>query len=175
MKRRFFTAERKLRRSFFPGLLFGCAVSALSCSDPEQERAKATTIPTYDKATGKLQRLTADANKNGTIDTWMDMEGAKCLRLERDTDEDDRVDYWETYLDGGKMLDTTARDENGDGAPDKWEQYKQGTVSQVEWDDNFDGSRDRRWTYGADGQLEWIESDPDGHGGYRKKVKAARL
>ena len=47
-------------------LLFALSCLA-ACDDPEEARLKATTKPTYDKATGKLKELTFDSNKNGTI------------------------------------------------------------------------------------------------------------
>lgn len=164
-----------------PCRLFVCAVLtaaatgfAGACADPEAARAKATTIPTYDPVTGKLQRLTGDLNKNGTIDSWLYMDGARPVRAERDVNEDGKVEYWETYREDGKTLDSTARDESGDGRPDKWETYGPEGLQTVEWDDNADGVRDRRWTYGRDGQPAWIESGPDGTGGYTSRTKASR-
>ena len=46
--------------------------------------ASGAAVPTYDKATGKLTRLSIDANKNGTIDTWTVMDGAIPIRTEQD-------------------------------------------------------------------------------------------
>ena len=39
-----------------------------------------TTKPTYDSKSGRLLELTYDANADGRIDTWIDMDGAKPLR-----------------------------------------------------------------------------------------------
>lgn len=145
-----------------------------ACADREQARSQATTLSDYDAATGKLQRLAADLNKNGKIDSWLYMDGARSIRAERDLNEDGKVDYWESYREDGKTLSSTARDESGDGTPDKWETYGSGGLQAAEWDDNSDGVRDRRWTYDAGGQLAWIESEPDGRGGYLRRVKAVR-
>ncbi len=206
-------------------------VAAHGCSDPERERLKATTKPTYDNATGRLKELTFDANKNGRIDTWTEMDGSRPLRSRVDDNEDGRPDRWEYYDDKGKLskvgfsrradgtpdawaystpdgrIDrievSSARDErridrwefyegfaphliaeggavgpllrveedtNGDGRPDKWEQYAGGVLSTAEFDENHDGRRDRRLTYrGAD--LVLIESAPDASGAYTRKVE----
>ena len=76
------------------------AVLAHGCADPERERLKATTKASYDKATGKLTELTYDANKNGRIDTWTEMDGTRPLRSRIDSNEDGRIDRWEYYDDG---------------------------------------------------------------------------
>ena len=162
------------------GTLALCLMSALSSAncagcraeDPETARIKATTLPTYDTKTGKLTRLTADLNKNGKIDTWTYMDGAKAIRSESDRNEDGKIDYWEYNLPDGKGgIEHTETDTNGDGIPDKWDYFEGPAIRRVEWDDNFDGVRDRRWTYSADGKLEWIETEPDGRGGYMKKIR----
>ena len=57
----------------------------------------------------------------------------------------------------------------GDGKPDKWEVYENGTLARAELDENSDGKPDRRLTY-HDGALVLIESKPDGAGGYRTRV-----
>ncbi len=173
-------------------------VVAASCSDPEKARVKATTIPTYDPTTGKLTRLTADLNKNGKIDTWTYMDGAIPLRTEQDRDEDGKIDRWEYVAPDGKILKVlisatgdpnritrwesyeqgrlvlVEEDTNGDGRPDKWEKHNDVPIVSVEFDLNFDGVRDQRWTYGSQGTVEWIESEPDGRGGYLKKVRPAK-
>ena len=79
------------------------AVAAHGCSDPERERLKATTKPTYDNATGRLKELTFDVNKNGRIDTWTEMDGSRPLRSRIDDNEDGRPDRWEYYDDKGKL------------------------------------------------------------------------
>ncbi len=57
------------------------ALPAHGCADPERERLKATTRASYDKVTGKLTELTHDANKNGRIDTWTEMDGTAAVAL----------------------------------------------------------------------------------------------
>ena len=73
------------------------ATLAFGCSDSERARAEAGVRPTYDKTTGKLTELTLDANHNGHVDTWTDMDGARPLQTRIDRNEDGKVDRWEYY------------------------------------------------------------------------------
>jgi len=197
------------------------AASALACADPEQARIKATSIPTYDPATGKLTRLTADLNKDGRIDTYTYMDGTRVLRSEIDADQDGRIEKWEFHGPDGRVArvavsrekngkadawiypgadgkiaraemsseqDETKidrwewyeaeqvvraeEDASGDGRVDKWETYRAGALASVMLDEDYDGAPDRRLVYGEAGRLLTIESEPDGHGGFRKKITA---
>lgn len=190
------------------------------CSDPEKERIKATSIPTYDEKTGKLTRLTADLDKNGRIDAYTYMDGTKVLRSEIDADEDGKIEKWEYHGDDGKVIKvaisrekngkadtwmypgpdgTLARaeisseqdeskidrwewyeagqlvraeeDASGDSVVDKWETHRGGALATVMLDEDYDGNPDRRLTYGDGGRLLTIESEPDGAGGFRKKIE----
>ena len=68
--------------------------------------------------------------------------GAK-VEVERDTDFDGKFDVKEIY-DSAGQLSSVRRDRNGDGQPDLWEQYKDGVLSAILYDDDFDGKVDRR-------------------------------
>jgi hypothetical protein len=200
-----------------------------ACADPGTEPAKKnTTIPTYDKKTGKLTELTYDRNHNGKIDTWTVMDGTRAVMSRIDLNEDGKIDRWEYYGEKGELLkvgfsrkddgkpdawaypgadgkiarieisstgderkidrwehydaSTAGRDPNnpgvlvsaeedtnGDGKPDKWETYENGTIKSVAFDENADGKPDRRLTY-ASGRLVSIESEPDASGAFRKKI-----
>ena len=206
-----------------PRLLLIClvfAAAAAACSDPEKERIKATSIPTYDEKTGKLTRLTADLNKDGVIDAYTYMDGTKVLRSEIDADQDGKIEKWEYHGDDGKVIkvaisrekngkaDTwmypgpdgtlvraelsseqdeskidrwewyeagqlvrAEEDASGDGVVDKWETHRGGSLATLMLDEDYDGSPDRRLTYGDGGRLLTIESEPDGAGGFRKKIE----
>ena len=172
----------------------GVAAAAIGCSDPEQARIKETTQPTYDKTTGKLTQLTYDANKNGKIDTWTDMDGSRPVRSRIDSDEDGTIDRWEYYDENGRLakvgfasrkdgrVDSWAFS-GADGAIarieisstgdehkiDRWEFYDAGVLAAVAMDENGDGKPDRKLTY-VNGALAVIESDPDPAGAFRKRV-----
>ena len=181
-----------MRTSFVSGVVAALLVAA--CADAGKP-ADATTRPTYDTASGKLTQLTYDANKNGRIDTWTDMDGARPLQSRIDTDEDGTIDRWEYYDEKGALARVgysrrkngkpdawaysrpdgtverteTEDDTNEDGRPDKWETYVADELRTSAMDENGDGRPDRRLTY-AEGALALIESEPDSSGVFRKRV-----
>jgi hypothetical protein len=204
-------------------LLLLCLVLS-ACSDPERERIRATSRGKYDKQTGRLTEITFDKNKNGRVDTWVAMDGARALSARIDTDEDGAIDRWEEYDAEGRLVkagesrekngkpdlwvfmapdgtpehiemievsDVTnvegvvrrefyqagarvraEEDTDGDGVMDRWERYAGGVLTTVEFDDGRkrDGTPTQRFTYDGRGGLMSIESEPDGRGGYGKKV-----
>jgi hypothetical protein len=154
--------------------LFGLAltVPAAACApDPERARLERTTQATYDPKTGRLQRLTYDADKNGRIDTWTYMDGKTVLRSEIDRDEDGKIDRWEFHGPDGSLEAIRAEEDgDADGKPDKWETYAGGRISSVAFDENADGRPDRRLNYGPDGALVSIDSEPDASGKFTRKV-----
>lgn len=118
---------------------------AAGCSDPEKARIKNTTRPTYDKTTGKLTQLTSDANKNGRIDTWTDMDGARPIQSRVDLDEDGTIDRWE-YYDGKGALVKVGFSRKKDGKPDAWAfPNADGTVDRLETSSTSDPSKIDRW------------------------------
>jgi hypothetical protein len=96
---------------------------------------------------GQVSRIDISLARNGKVDRTEWYESGELARVEEDTDHDGLVDKWETRA-GTRVL-TVAFDENADGAPD------------------------RRLTYGSGGALLTIESDPDGRGGFLKKINPA--
>jgi hypothetical protein len=143
------------------------------CSDPERERLKSTTKPTYDTATGRLKELTFDANRNGRIDTWTEMDGDRALRSRIDSDEDGRVDRWE-YYDEQRRLVKVGFSRKADGKPDAWAfSNTDGRIERIEVSSVADDSRIDRWEKydvsaapGADGMgpLLNVEEDTNGDG-----------
>ena len=175
-------------RSLSASVLLCGAVLCQACSDSGQARARETTRPTYDKATGRLKELTYDANQNGKIDTWTEMDGARPLRSRIDRDEDGRIDRWEYYDASGALTKVGFSRRQAD-APDAWaysgadgqvqrvesssagdenridrrEFYEQGRLARVEVDSNGDGRADQWETYEA-GTLKTAASDRDADG-----------
>jgi len=86
-----------------------CLVFALACAAGCSRRAvepgggKGRLRPVYDKQTGKLTMVTLDSKKDGKIDTWSYMDGARIVRIEIDNDGDGKVDRWEYYGADQKM------------------------------------------------------------------------
>ena len=152
----------------FP-LGFVCLLGA--CSDPDRERLKATTKPTYDRTTGKLTELTYDADKNGRIDTWTDMDAARPLRSRIDRDEDGKVDRWEYYDERGQLVKVGFSRKN-DGTPDAWAfAGADGKVQRIELSSSGDEKKIDRWEHydasaalDADAAGTLVRAEEDGNG-----------
>jgi len=93
-------------------------------------------VPLYEKA---------DFDYDGKWDmsTVYDTKTGLKAEVERDTDFDGKFDVKEVY-DSAGQLTSVRRDRNGDGQPDLWEQYKDGVLIAILYDDDFDGKVDRR-------------------------------
>lgn len=152
-----------MTRSRGPSAVQGCLaliiVSALAaCSNPEVEQAKKTTVPTYDKKTGKLTQLTFDRDHDGKIDTWTDMDGKRPIMSRIDLNEDGKIDRWEYYDEKG-VLYKVGFSRKDDGKPDAWA-YKgpDGNVSRVEISSTGDEKKIDRWEH-YDGSLAGPNGD----------------
>lgn len=158
------------------GLGFAAIAACAACSDPERERLKATTKPTYDERTGRLKELTSDANGNGRIDTWTEMNGSRPVQSRADRNEDGRIDRWEYYDTEGRLVKVgfSRRD---DGRPDAWaEPGSDGRISRVLVSSTGDPSKIDRWeTYSpsAPDALAAVEEDTNRDGRADKWEKYA--
>jgi hypothetical protein len=134
------------------------------CSDPEKERLRETTKPTYDKTTGKLTELTFDSNKNGTIDTWTQMDGARPVLTRMDRNEDGRLDRWEHYGPDSK-LQKVGFSRKDDGKADAWAfSGPDGRIERIEISSLADETKIDRWEhYDANG-LARAEDDTNADG-----------
>jgi len=92
--------------------------------------------PLYEKADfdydGKWDASTVYDTKTNTI-----------AEVERDTDFDGKFDVKEIYDTAGS-LSSIRRDRNNDSKPDLWEQYKDGILLAILYDDDYDGKVDHR-------------------------------
>jgi hypothetical protein len=145
------------------GLLLALLIVS-GCQSAESKRLKETTKASYDKQTGKLTELTYDANKNGTIDTWTEMDGARPVRSRIDRNEDGRLDRWEYYDPQGQLLKVgfSRKDE---GKPDAWAYSgPDGKVVRIEISSAADQKKIDRWErYDAAG-LTAADEDRDADG-----------
>lgn len=123
---------------------------------------------------GRVVKVAISREKNGVPDAWMyPGPDGEPSRAEMSSEQDEsKIDRWEWYEDG--LLVRAEEDASGDGRVDKWETYRGGAIVFVELDEDYDGRADRRLTYGAAGQLRTIESEPDGAGGFRKRLEIGR-
>jgi hypothetical protein len=123
--------------------------SVMACTDAEKERLKRTTVPTYDHTTGKLTQLTYDANRDGRVDTWTSMDGARALLSRIDRNEDGKIDRWEYYDNAGDLV-KVGFSRKDDGEADAWAfAGSDGQVQRIEFSSTKDETRiDRREYYG---------------------------
>ena len=168
--------------------IFAACVIAAACSDPEKERIKQTTVPTYDEKSGRLKELTYDFNKNGKIDTWTDMEGARPVMSRMDRDEDGKLDRWEYYDDKARLVKVGfSRANDGtvdawafssadgqlerveissvgdDKKIDRWERYRGGVMVESDEDTNRDGKPDK-WETHENGAIKTVAFDENHDG-----------
>lgn len=144
---------------------------ACACGDAGTDRLKATVKPSYDKATGRLTELTSDANNNGRIDTWTEMDGARPIRSRIDRNEDGVVDRWEYYDDRGGVSKVGISRAHRD-RPDAWAYAnREGRLERIEVSSTADEARIDRWEYYAppppgasEGALVRVEEDTNTDG-----------
>ena len=151
-----------MKKSFL--FLAVLCLSSSACSDPEKEQLRKTTIPTYDKKTGKLTELTFDQNNNGKIDTWAQMDGARPVFTRMDRNEDGKLDRWEYYNAQGQ-LEKVGFSRKDDGKPDAWAfAGADGRIERIEISSKADVNKIDRWEhYNATG-LARAEEDTNGDG-----------
>lgn len=135
-----------------------------ACADPETDRLRRTTVPTYDSTTGKLVELTFDANGNGVIDTWTTMDGARPVLTRIDRNEDGKVDRWEHYGPDGRLV-KVGYSRGDTGVADAWAfEGPDGRIERIEISSTADEARiDRREFYDATGLVR-AEDDTNGDG-----------
>ena len=116
------------------------AASLLACGKPVTP-ATANVRPTYDPTTGRLTKLSADANGNGVPDTWGYMDGPVVVRVEVDEDEDGRIDRWEYHhppvspdrARPDQTLERIERSTRRDGRVSRWEYFANGVMTRAEF------------------------------------------
>ena len=141
--------------------LLGVTLLTAACeSDPQASRQ---IQPVYDKSTGKLQLLKYDSNKNGVVDTWSYMDGARVVRIEIDKDEDGKIDRWEHYGRDQK-IEKVGFSRSNDGKEDAWFYYgPDGAVDHIDVSTRRDGKVNRTEHY-KNNVLVTAEEDSDGDG-----------
>ncbi len=153
--------SRESRPGLRPSLAVIVVCALAACSNPEIAQARKTTIPSYDKKTGRLTQLTYDRNHNGKIDTWTDMDGTRPVMSRIDLNEDGKIDRWEYYGAAGELLKVGfSRKDNG--KPDAWAfAGPDGRVVRVESSSTGDEKKIDRWEH-YDGSLAGPNGDPTG-------------
>lgn len=165
--------RRRAWRGFGLALALTACGLTLACRDRDKARLRDTTQPTYDPKTGRLAELTYDANKNGRIDTWTEMDGSRPRRSRIDRNEDGKLDRWEYYDDKGQLI-KVGLSRADDGRPDAWAyQGTSGAIERMEISSTGDENKIDRWEHyapssgqspAATGPLVSAEEDSNGDG-----------
>jgi len=180
------------QRSSIPisALLLAVAVSGgiYGCSRGEVRPPGIGRVsPTYNTATGRLEKLAYDRNADGRDDAWAFMDGTRLLRAELDEDFDGRVDRREVYeaaASGARTGGTAAVPGSGiltrveivsarTGRVVRVETYSAGILSAAE-DDVDDDGRPDKWEQYRDGALATVTLDTKGRGVADRRVVYAR-
>jgi hypothetical protein len=90
---------------------------------------------------GALKSKELDTDFDGIIDTWLWCNGPFVDRAERARRKPGHVDTLESYKDG--VISEIQYDEDLNGKPEKCEIYEDGTLTSIRYDDNGDGTFDR--------------------------------
>jgi hypothetical protein len=118
----------------------------------------------------KLERVGFSRQNDGVMDAVAYYQSEDVLsRMEVSTRRDGTFDRIERFVDG--RLVEAAEDTDGDGRPDKWDEYgpsgavgADDVVVSTRFDDSKGGRPERRFIYGPNGAIARVEFDSDGDG-----------
>jgi len=128
---------------------------------------------------GKLDKVGLASRNDGVMDSQAFYTAAGELqRIEISTKRDGRFDRTEFY--DHNVLVRGQDDTNGDGKPDKWDEYTPRpnhaagepayAITATSFDDSGSGRPERRFVYGPKGTIARVEIDPDGTGNWRLRI-----
>ncbi|MEZ4402111.1 MAG: hypothetical protein R3B06_18940 [Kofleriaceae bacterium] len=123
----------------------GTSVEILTCKqvDFDHDTRKDWVVGYTPKGTPAFEKADFDYDGRFDMSAIYDPKTGKRIEVERDSDFDGKYDIKEIY-DRFETLTSIRRDRNGDGNPDYWEQYKDGSLVAILYDDDFDSKVDRR-------------------------------
>ena len=126
--------------------------------------------PTYNKKTGRLEKLKYDSDGDGIFDTFSYMDGSTVLRIEIDRDQDGKIDRWE-YYGPEKKLERVGLSRAHNGLEDSWQYFDaSGALTRVEMTEPGVGNTRvlARIEYYEKGVLVRAEEDTDRDGAIDK-------
>ena len=156
-------------------LAAGVGLAIAACTDQSRPEAAGIAVaPTYNRDTGRLEKLTADQDGDGKQDTVAVMDGSRLKSIAIDRDNDGQADRWEYYEPAATGPGTTAFDRRAlivradesatpGGRITRQEFYDKGTLQRVEQAGNLDGRVDK-WEYYTNGVLSHVDLDLSGKG-----------
>ena len=123
----------------------GAQLDVLTCKQVDFDHdGKKDYVAAYSKK-GAMLFEKYDFDFDGKFDAFARYEEktGELYQVERDTDFDGKYDVVERYDEKG-VLTSVRRDRNGDSTPDQWEQYVNGQLVAILYDDDFDRKVDRK-------------------------------
>jgi hypothetical protein len=123
----------------------GTKIEFMTCKqvDFDHDGRKDWVVAYNRKGTPLFEKADFDYDGKWDMSAIFDPKTGQVAEVERDTDFDGKFDVKETYDSSGQLV-SVERDRNNDGKPDQWEQYKDGVLIAILYDDDFDGKVDRR-------------------------------
>jgi len=123
----------------------GTKVEFMTCKqvDFDHDGRKDWVVAYNRKGNTLFEKADFDYDGKWDMSSIYDTKTGTVAEVERDTDFDGKFDVKEVY-DSAGQLTSVRRDRNNDGQPDMWEQYKDGILLAILYDDDFDGKVDRR-------------------------------
>src|SRR4051812_10250085 len=123
----------------------GTKVEYMTCKqvDFDHDGRKDWVVALNRKGMRLYEKADFDYDGKWDMSAVYDTKTGNVAEVERDTAFDGNFDVKEVY-DSAGSLTSVRRDRNADGQPDRWEQYKDGVLLAILYDDDFDGKVDRR-------------------------------
>src|SRR5688572_9837601 len=123
----------------------GTKIEFMTCKQVDGNRdGKKDWVVAYNRKGNPLfERRDLDFDGKWDVNMVYDTKTTVLAESERDTNFDGAYDVKE-YYDTGGAVSSIRSDRNGDGQPDRWEQYKDDILLAILYDDDFDGKVDRR-------------------------------
>ena len=123
----------------------GTSIEVLTCKqvDFDHDSRKDWVVGYTPKGSPAFEKADFDYDGKFDMSAIYDPKTGKRIEVERDSDFDGKFDIKEVY-DRFETLTAIRRDRNGDGNPDYWEQYKDGSLVAILYDDDYDNKVDRR-------------------------------
>ena len=123
----------------------GTTLEVLTCKqvDFDHDGRKDWVVGYTPKGSEAFEKADFDYDGRFDMATVYDPKTGKKSEIERDSDFDGTYDIKEIY-DRFGAINSVRRDRNSDGEPDYWEQYKDGALVAILYDDDYDNKVDRK-------------------------------
>ena len=160
------------------GVLVVALNVAAGCRNAPQPGGNAEIRPTYNKDTGRLERITYDRNHDGRPDAWLMMNGTQVVQAQLDENYDGTIDRWEycgnrPATDAAppagmpalprSVLERAEQATRGDAKVTRREWFEKGELVRAEEDTNGSG-RVNKWETWSGGELRRLDLDTKGTG-----------